>query len=174
MKNSGSICKMMINGTDFVINEPIPFSKNWFTKKVEGPGTRHKVGVCIQTGWTHWWNGPFPCGAWPDLKMSREELICRPHMGRSTVANKGCHRSWLHVALKKIASADRVPAFERMMAAARARHETINRKPKELGCLQKKWRYPKSKHHITFGAVANIVQLTIMEERSACQVACDG
>ena len=35
----------------------------------------YEIGVCIQTGWIVWKNGPFPCGSWSDLKIAREWLV---------------------------------------------------------------------------------------------------
>ena len=29
----------------------------------------------MQMGWIVWWNGAFPCGAYPDLNIARQWLI---------------------------------------------------------------------------------------------------
>ena len=76
MNDNGSRCKITVDGTDFRIREPHPFNKErWFSKKFKGPGVRYEVGICIQTGWIVWLNGPFPCGEFPDLKIAKMELV---------------------------------------------------------------------------------------------------
>ena len=50
---------------------------------------------------------------------------------------------------------------QRMKAVARARHETINRKLKQFGCLARKWRHSKEKHGSMFMAVANITHMVM-------------
>jgi hypothetical protein len=47
----------------------------WYSQKHNGPRIRYEIGICIQTRWIIWVNGPFPCGDWPDLKIARECLI---------------------------------------------------------------------------------------------------
>jgi hypothetical protein len=64
-----------VDGTDFWIEEPIPFDRKWFSHKINGPAVRYEVGVCIKTGWIVWINGPFPAGRWPDINIARLGLI---------------------------------------------------------------------------------------------------
>jgi hypothetical protein len=75
MNDIGNICKMSVDGTDFRIREPQPFNPKWYSKKFNGPGLRYEVGICIRTGWICWLNGPFPCGHWPDIWISRDYLV---------------------------------------------------------------------------------------------------
>jgi hypothetical protein len=56
----------------------------------EGPGAWCEIGVCIQTGWTVWANGPFPCGEWPDLRMARGWLVCKLERWEKRLADGGC------------------------------------------------------------------------------------
>jgi len=44
---------------------------------------------------------------------------------------------------------------------ARARHETVNRRLKQWGCLKKVYRHDLSKHRTVFTAVAVLTQLAI-------------
>jgi len=46
-------------------------------------------------------------------------------------------------------------------AAARARHETINRRFKQFRCLDNRYRHDRSKHKIVFQACAVCVQAAI-------------
>ena len=62
-------CKITVDGTDFRIQEPIPFNPKWYSHKFKGPGLWYEVAICIKTGWIVWVNGPFPCGEWPDRKI---------------------------------------------------------------------------------------------------------
>lgn len=67
--DKGKTCKVTVDGTDCQIFEPRPFSKQWYSHKFKKAGVRYEVAVCIQTGWIVWINGPYPCGAWPDIKI---------------------------------------------------------------------------------------------------------
>jgi hypothetical protein len=68
--------KATLDDIDCRIPEPKPFNPHWLSQKFNGPGLHCEVGVCIQSGEIVWVNGPFPCGAWPDLKMARDTI---PH-----------------------------------------------------------------------------------------------
>jgi len=50
------------------------FNKDYFSHKFHHAGVRYEIGICIATGWIVWINGPFPCGAWPDLRIARSSL----------------------------------------------------------------------------------------------------
>ena len=63
-------CKVTVDGTDFRIQEPIPFNPKWYSYKFKGPGLRYEVAICIKTGWIVWVNGPFPAGEWPNRKIA--------------------------------------------------------------------------------------------------------
>ena len=69
MYANGSECLITINGVDFLINEPTPFSPVWYSHKFDGPALRYELGVCIQTGWICWLAGPFPAGDFPDQEI---------------------------------------------------------------------------------------------------------
>jgi hypothetical protein len=55
-------CFMSVDCFDCPINEPWPFRKLWYSQKLNGPGVKYEVGVCIATGHIVWFNGPFPAG----------------------------------------------------------------------------------------------------------------
>jgi hypothetical protein len=74
MGDNGSVCLVTVDGTDFRIYEQTPFDKKWYSQKFNGPAVRYEVGVCIQTGWIVWVNGPFPAADWPDLNIAREGI----------------------------------------------------------------------------------------------------
>ena len=75
---------MSIDGTDFWINKPRPFDRDqnkfWFSPNFHGPGLRYEVGITIHTGDIVWFNGPYPCGWGPDLKIFNQclKLLLKP------------------------------------------------------------------------------------------------
>ena len=162
MNDNGSRCKISVDGTDFRILEPRPFNKRWYTKKFHGPGLRYEVGICIQTGWIVWINGPFPCGEWPDVKIALEELVYMFEGDERAVADRGYKGypmyfdtpwrfldNWWQKCRK---------------AVVRARHETINRRLKQWDVLRQPFRHHLSLHEICFKAVANIEQFHLEQE----------
>ena len=60
--------KISVDGTDFEINEPIPFSTKWFSKKHNGPGLRYEIALALYSNQVVWFSGPHPCGEFSDLK----------------------------------------------------------------------------------------------------------
>ncbi len=62
-------CWISVDGTDFRIREPTPFSPKWFSYKFKGAGLRYEVGLLLETGDIVWVNGPFSCGKWIDLEI---------------------------------------------------------------------------------------------------------
>jgi len=89
MESNGSICKMTVGGTDFLIDEPTPFSSKWCSHKFNHAALRYEIGICIQTGWIVWVNGPYPAGQWPDLSISRDGLNQALKKGETFVADGG-------------------------------------------------------------------------------------
>jgi hypothetical protein len=151
------VCKITVDGTDFWIEEPMPFDRKWFSHKINGPAVRYEVGVCIKTGWIVWINGPFPAGRWPDVNIARLGLIHFLDAGEYYAADGGYadgHRF--------ASTPNGLNDYEqRTKALARARHETVNRRFKIFGCLCQRYRHGLAFHGTIFRAVAGIVQLTI-------------
>ena len=59
---------------------------------------------------------------------------------------------------------------KKFMAKARARHETVNRRFKQWGCLKQLWRHDRKKHHFVLKAVATLVQLEFDHGKRPFQV----
>jgi hypothetical protein len=78
-----------VDGTDYAIREPQPFHKKWFSHKMNGPGVRYEIAICIQTGVRVWTNGPYPCGSWPDLRIARYALVDAFDPGEYYIADGG-------------------------------------------------------------------------------------
>lgn len=85
----GQSCFVSLDGVDFPINEPTPFSSKWFSHKFKATGLRYEVGVCIHTGKIVWAYGGFPCGDWPDLRLARHCLVTFLEGGEKVLADKG-------------------------------------------------------------------------------------
>jgi hypothetical protein len=114
-----------VDGTDFRIQEPTPFSTKWYSHKFGAAGLRYEVAVCIQTGDIVWIHGPFPCGAWPDIKIFRNRLKQALAHGEKVEADNGYRgeRGTVRTADDYVSQVDK-----KAKQRARARHETVNRR----------------------------------------------
>ena len=159
-------CKITVDGTDFRIQEPIPFNPKWYSHKFKGPGLRYEVAICIKTGWIVWVNGPFPAGEWPDRKIAQAGINHHLDDNECYVGDGGYYDGWQW--------AETPTGYnnheQKMYAMARARHETVNRQFKQFGCLSNTYRHKLQKHGAMFHAIANITQLAIMDNESLFQV----
>jgi hypothetical protein len=153
---NGSTCNLTIDGTDFRIPEPSSFWSGWFSHKFKGPGLRYEVGINIQNGWICWIKGPFAPGPWPDIKIFRGWLKQKLQKGEMVEADAG-YRGDFRVSCP---SDWRTPKECAMKKAARARHETVNRRFKQFHCL-KNFRHNKELHVHCFNSIAVITQLAI-------------
>ena len=165
MGDTGEKCLVTVDGTDFRIQEPKPFSTKWYSHKFRGPGIRYELVVCIKTGWIVAYNGPFPCGRWPDIKIFRSMLKQRLYWNEKVIADRGyrgdssvCHPGTAVNGQHRYA-----------MSVLRARHETINGRLKTWTILKNVFRHDITKHHIVFGAIAVIEQIKIQNGRPPFQ-----
>jgi len=167
MGHTGQRCLVSIDGVDFEIPEPTPWSSIWWSHKFNGPGLRYELTICIATGWIVAYNGPFECGSWPDIKIFRSRL--KRMLGRTekVVADRG-YRGDPRVVIPDQAR-DEVHLEE--MNTARARHETVNGRLKTWKSMSTRIRFAKEKHHLVFRAVAVIEQIKIMNGKPPFQ--CD-
>ena len=146
-----------MDGTDCPIQEPTKFDSSFYSHKIKAAALRYEVGVAIQTGDIVWVNGPFKCGAFPDLKIFRSKLKYRLDPGEFVEADNGYRGEPLCV---RVASCFVSKTDKRAKAKARARHETVNRHFKKLGVLSKVFQHKKlEKHKICFFSVATIEQI---------------
>jgi hypothetical protein len=156
--DNGSRCLVSVDGTDFGIFEPIPFSPKWYSHKLNGPGLRYEIAICIQTGEPVWINGPFPCGSWPDLRIARYALVDVLDSGEYYLADGG-YRDGNQYSVTPTG----LHLFDdRQNSVVRARHETLNKRYKDWGALRQLYRHDRVSHAKVFRAIANIVQVTIM------------
>ena len=147
---------MTVDGTDFRIFEQKPFSKKWYSFKINGPGLRYELGVCIQSGDIVWINGPYKPGSWNDLKIFQHKLAHKLRPGEKVEADMG-YRDLRYVRYPHVfvSRSDR-----RSKRRVRGRHETVNARLKQFSCLKKVWRHSVHKHKKAFIAVAVLTQLS--------------
>ena len=151
--------RMSVDGTDFRIREPSPFSPIWHSHKFRGPGLRYEVGVGICSGGIVWVNGPFPCGSWPDLNIARDGLVNFLEEGEKVIADGG-YGGDSHF-LTPTGVNDN---FNNVMSVIRARHETVNGRLKSFNVLATTFRHSLGNHSQCFMAVANLVQVSLLTE----------
>ena len=124
------------------------------------------MGVCVKSGDIVSYNGPFPCGGFPDLKIFRLGMKWNLGAGEKVIADRG-YRGDLKVFLPDHEKdRDTRKAIDR----ARSRHESINSRLKKWGCHKETFRHSRNKHHIIFRAVIVIEQLSIENGRAPFQV----
>ena len=152
---------MTVDGIDFKINEPTPFSSRWFSHKHNHAGVRYEIAVCIQTGWIVHYNGPFAAGIWPDAAITKMGLTDMVNEDEKLLADGGYSgeefSAWMET------PNGRNDADQRMKQVARSRHEAINGWLVKFDCLFDEYHHSLDKHGLVFGAVANLVQLKIMK-----------
>lgn len=157
---------MTVDGVDFPIQEPTPFSKKWWSHKFDGAGLRYEVAVTINTGDIVAFHGPFPCGSFPDLKIFRLGIKPLLGPGEKVIADRGYRGDTRtctpdnHLNLK----------HRQAMKRARARHETINGRLKKWRILKDVFRHRILKHNYIFRCVLVIVQIEIENGNAPFQV----
>lgn len=159
------VYKVSIDGTDFRIREPTPFSSKWYSHKHNGPGLRYEVGIALTTGWIVWVHGPFPCGQFSDISVYRLGMRDALSAGESVIADGGYKDSTCEKHPKETD-----PIHEQYHCVARARHETCNRRFKQSKVLGERFRHDLSRHSSCFHAVVNLTQLSILYGHSFFEV----
>jgi len=144
-----------LDGSDFSINEQRPFNPKWYSHKLNGPGVRYEVGLCLRTGDIVWVNGGVPCGEFPDLRLARDRYLKMIEEGERTVADDG-YKDYRFI------YPHLYPEFRACLKSIMARHETVNNRMKHWGCLNQCFRHRVKLHPLCFRAVANLTQLMIM------------
>jgi len=154
--NDGATCFMSIDGTDFMIQEPTPRDKKWYSFKHNGPGLRYEIGLCIQTGKIVWALGGYHCGAYPDLKLAREWFVDEVGPFERVLADKG-DRDYRFTTPYDCHSESAIRCHDLIMA----RHEHVNRRLKSFQVLKQVIRHDTDLHVLCFQAVVDIVEVMI-------------
>jgi DDE superfamily endonuclease len=166
---NGSQCLLSVDGTDCPIREPSEFSGRWYSHKFKGAGLRYEVAICIQTGWVVWANGPYPCGAFPDIRIFRDRLQEELLPGEMVVADRGYRdgRTFCNTP-----TGYRNPS-ETEKANVRSRHEHINGRIKKFKIMSTRFRACREKHWMAFHTIINVLQIEIEEGKPLMQVQYD-
>lgn len=147
----GQTCFVSLDGVDFRILEPSPFSSGWYSHKFHSAGLRYEIGLNIRTGYTVWANGGYPCGLFPDLLLARQSYVYYVCAGERTMADKGYKDDAFFI----LPNQENASLHEHIMS----RHETVNKRMKEFQVLKQAFRHDLAKHPMCFHAVANITQI---------------
>ena len=158
--DNGSICKMSVDGTDFLIYEPRPFSGMWKSHKFEQSGLRYEIGLCIQTGLIAWIHGPFPAGRWNDIKIFRYKLKHTLPPGERVECDNEYKGEFAKIDLP-LECLGKDGMQKRIKDLVRARHKNLNRRYKQFGCLKQCFRHPIQKHVVVFSAISAVVQISL-------------
>jgi hypothetical protein len=155
-----------VDGIDCIIEEPIPFSRGWYSHKSNGPGVRYELGVSINTGDIVSLHGPFPCGTYPDITIFRLGLKAMLGPSEKVIADRG-YRGDTKTCTPLNARNEQHSAA---MARIRARHETINRRLKKWNSLKNVYRHHLDKHHLVFRSIAVIEQISTANGHAPFQI----
>lgn len=154
---NGSQATITLDGTDFMIPEQYPFHPMWWSHKFNGPGLRYEIGVCIQTGHIVWVNGPFPCGAWPDLRIARSWIITEMAPGEMMVADGGYNDGGYYF----LTPTGLNRPLDHMRQAGRSRHEVVNALFKDWAILKQVFRHKISMHYDVLMSIAGLIQFQL-------------
>jgi len=165
----GCICKVAVDGTDCLIEEPQPFDPDNFSFKCNGPGARCEICIGIRCGCIVWVNGPFEPGPNADDVIAHTKGLWGVLSGSTEkfLADSICS-GWRAETPDGRSNPDQC-----MKACAGARHENVNAKFKKLGCLKVAFQHGCDRHSECFHAVAAIHQIEMETDSPLAAVDCD-
>ena len=127
---------------------------------------RYEFGICIQTGWIVWVNGPYPAGEWSDLAIARSSLMQLLEPWERFIADGGYRdRSG-----SAVTPTGQHAFHDRQRATVRARQETVHGRLKCWGALSQRCRHGLQKHGIIVHSIATITQLSLMNSERTFDV----
>ncbi len=142
--------------------------KAFFSYKINGPGLRYELGLSILNGDIVWISGPFAPGKWPDINIFRRGIVHYLDENERVEADDGYRgNAPSHVKCPRTTSNDQVAA---MQSRVRSRHETLNERFKNWGCLRDRFRHDVNKHAASFRAIAVVLQLSFEQGERLFQV----
>ena len=151
-------CFVSVDCTDCPINEPRPFSVEWYSHKTSSAGVRYEIAVSLQTSQIVWANGPYACGANPDVTIFRSDLKTKLHTNEFVVTDSGYGDE------KCITPPGSNHSDHKVLAEIRARHEIMNKRLKQFFILSHRFRHALEQHVDCFHAVCNLTQLNLEHE----------
>lgn len=149
----GTDCRYEITDTD----------GRWWSYKFRKSGLRYLVAVSIKHGDIVYIEGPFPCGAYNDIKVFRWGIVGFLDENERVEADDGyIGEAPRYVKCPAKTFGENDDAKDAMCARLRLRHETVNKKLKQFGCLRNRFRHHDfAKHSSCFRAAAVITQVGI-------------
>ena len=155
-----------VDCVDCPINEPWPFDRAWFSQKMNGPGLKYEVAVCIKTGFIVWVNGPFKASK-HDSTVFREGLSTKLAADEKVEADSGYRIRDNCRAARQLVTPDVGGSSKdrKSKSLARARNERVNGRLKSFNLLSSHFRHSKprermmQKHKFCFNSIAVITQL---------------
>ena len=147
-----------MDGVDFKITEPQPFSSQWWSHKFNGPALRYEISVSIHSGKFSSIYGPYPPGPFPDLNIFRENLKRKLRANEKAVADRGYRDN------KCITPINLFGMNPQLHSLIRARHETLNGRLKNFKILHGVFRHSRGKHRKVVMSCANILQFKLEDE----------
>jgi len=150
-----------VDGVDFRIAEPSPFSRDWFSHKFRAAALRYEivlsVGEPVEICSAH---GPFKPGKFTDLDIARDKLaLMLDETGEQSYADRGYVEPQGYFVTPR--DVDSNPDERRFLKLVRARHETVNKRVKQFQCLSMPFRHDRTLHADCFHAVLNLTQLSL-------------
>lgn len=157
--DNGRAAKVTVDGTDFETVEYNPFNPGRRSHKFNHAGLRYEVAISIAKCYIVHINGPFICGAWPDIRIARTCLHEMLEPNEYYLADSGYRCGRGPALTRDSLPPHRRSTFDRLMA----RHEIINRRFKEFAILGRRFRHEEEKHGDVFRCVAVLVQFDLAE-----------
>jgi hypothetical protein len=151
----GNRALVCVDGIHIKIYEPSPFCKDWNSHKLGGSAVAYELVTCIATGDIVAYNGPFPAGKWNDIKIFRNKTKLKLGPYEKVLGDLG-YKGDIKV-LTKLDAHDRQHSYA--MGCARDRHETINRRIRTWGALNKPFRHSRHDHHLFFRSAIVMEQI---------------
>ena len=128
--------------------------KRRFSHKFRKPAYRYEVAISIRSSDIVWIAGPFLPGVLNDLSIFRRGLRDMLEPGERVEADDG-YMGDNPLYVKCPGSYARRIDQERMRGRLRMRHETVNERIKNFGCLTDRFRHCMEKHASCFRACAD-------------------
>ena len=140
----------------------MPFWSGWASHKFKKPGVRYEIGIAIHSADIVWVNGPFPAGKFADTAIFCRELKQLLEMEREWAeADDGYRGEPLTIELPNEGCYFGGEKQKKLKKKVRSRHETVNGRLKEFGCLDQIFRHKRNRHKLCFDAVVVLTQIAI-------------
>ena len=115
-------CFIRVDGIDCLVFEPWPFSNTMYSHKMNGPGLRYEVAVCLNIGRIVWINGPFVGSKNDSSVIFREGLSTYLYNKEAVEADTGYKGDFK----LKYPGMGKEFKCRKMKSNARPQHEAVN------------------------------------------------